>query len=52
MVVDGPAGGVRADDGRAADALDDLRERRGRRVGEIEDHAELDELVHEGAAEA
>ena len=32
--------------------VDDLRERRGRGVGEIEDDAELDELVDEGAAQA
>ena len=52
MVVDGAAGGVRADHRSASDPREDLGERGRRRVGEIEDHAELDEPVDERAPEA
>ena len=52
VVVDGPAGGVRADHRGTAGPGDDLGERRRRRVGEVEDHAEPDERVDERAPEA
>ena len=52
VVVDCTAGRVRADDRGARDPLDDLGERRRRRMREVEDHPEPDELVDERAAEA
>ncbi len=51
MVVHGSTRGVRDDYGRRARAREDIRERRGRRMREVQDHALLDQPVDEPGAE-
>ena len=51
MVVNRAASGMRDDHRRVTDSREDISKRRGRRMREVEDHAELDQPIDEPRAE-